>query len=72
MSWGWPAASKPSGVTPSREKRPSCEHRGPEPPRKDYSLRDRVRYTFIALSAKVFEAAFWCYEQLKGQQRKRA
>jgi len=38
----------------------------------DYSLRNRVCYTFITLSAKVFEAAFWCYEQLKGQQRKRA
>ncbi|MBF9239765.1 hypothetical protein I2I05_20395 [Hymenobacter sp. BT683] len=40
---------------------------------KDYILRDRVRYTFVTLSAEAFEAAFWCYEQLKGkQQRKRA
>ena len=40
---------------------------------KDYILRDRVRYTFVTLSAEAFEAAFWCYEKLKGkQQRKRA
>ena len=40
---------------------------------KDYILRDRVRYTFVTLSAEAFEAAMWCYEQLKGkQQRKRA
>ena len=40
---------------------------------KDYILRDRVRYTFITLSAEAFDAAFWCYEKLKGkQQRKRA
>jgi hypothetical protein len=39
---------------------------------KDYILRDRVRYTFITLSAEAFEAAIWCYEQLRGkQQRKR-
>ena len=38
----------------------------------DYILRDRVRHTFITLSAKAFDAAVWCYEQLKGkQQRKR-
>ena len=35
---------------------------------KDYILR----YTFVTLSAEAFEAAVWCYEQLKGkQQRKR-
>ena len=40
---------------------------------KDYILRDRVRYTFITLSAEAFEAAVWCYEKLKGkQQRKQA
>jgi hypothetical protein len=40
---------------------------------KDYILRDRVRYRFITLSAEAFDAAFWCYEKLKGkQQRKRA
>lgn len=40
---------------------------------KDYILQDRVRYTFITLSAEAFEAAFWCYEKLKEkQQRKRA
>ena len=39
---------------------------------KDYILRDQVRYTFVTLSAEAFEAAVWCYEQLKGkQQRKR-
>ncbi|WP_125932430.1 hypothetical protein [Hymenobacter glacialis] len=39
---------------------------------KDYILRDRVRYTFTTLSAEAFEAAMWCYEQLRGkQQRKR-
>ena len=40
---------------------------------KDYIVRDRVRYTFVTLSAEAFEAAVSCYEQLKGkQQRKRA
>ena len=40
---------------------------------KDYILRDRVRYTFVTLSAEAFEAAMLCYEQLKEkQQRKRA
>jgi len=40
---------------------------------KDYILRDRVRYTFVTLSAEAWEATFSCYEQLKGkQQRKRA
>ena len=35
---------------------------------KDYILRAR----FVTLSAEAFEAAMWCYEQLKGtQQRKR-
>ena len=39
---------------------------------KDYILRDQVRYTFVTLSTEAFEAAVWCYEQLKGkQQRKR-
>ena len=39
----------------------------------DYILRDRVRYSFVTLSAEAFEAAVWFYEQLKGkQQRKRA
>lgn len=39
----------------------------------DYILRDRVRYSFVTLSAEAFDAAFWCYEKLKGkQQRKRA
>ena len=27
---------------------------------KNYILRDRVRYTFITLSAEAFEAAVWC------------
>ena len=40
---------------------------------KDYILRDRVRYTFITLSAEAFDAAFWCYEKLREkQQRKQA
>ena len=38
---------------------------------KDYILRDRVRYTFITLSAEAFDAAFWCYEKLKGKQRRK-
>ena len=38
---------------------------------KDYILRDRVRHTFITLSAETFEAAFRCYEQLKGKQRRK-
>ena len=33
---------------------------------KDYILRDRVRYTVVTLSAEAFEAAMWCYKQLKG------
>ena len=40
---------------------------------KNYILRDRMRYTFITLSAEAFDAAVWCCEKLKGkQQRKRA
>ena len=39
----------------------------------DYILRDRVRYSFVTLSAEAFDAAVWCYEKLRGkQQRKRA
>lgn len=38
---------------------------------KDYILRDRVRYTFVTLSAEAFEAAVSCYEQLKGKQRRK-
>lgn len=39
----------------------------------DYILRDRVRYSVVTLSAEAFEAAAWCWEQLKErQQRKRA
>ena len=39
----------------------------------DYILRDRVRNSFVTLSAEAFDAAFWCYEKLKEkQQRKRA
>lgn len=40
---------------------------------EDYILRDRVRYSLVTLTAEAFEAAFWCYEKLKGrQQRKRS
>ena len=38
---------------------------------KDYILRDRVRYTFVTLSAGAFDAAFWCCEKLKGKQRRK-
>ena len=34
---------------------------------KDYILRDRVRYTFITLSAEAFEAAVWCYREAEGE-----
>ena len=34
---------------------------------KDYILRDQMRHTFITLSAEAFEAAFWCYEKLRGK-----
>lgn len=39
----------------------------------DYILRDAVRYSVVTLSAEAFEAAVWCWEQLKERQhRKRA
>lgn len=38
----------------------------------DFILRNRVRYSVLTISAEAFEAAVWCWEQLKGrQQRKR-
>lgn len=37
---------------------------------KDYFLRDRVRYSFITLSAEAFEATVWCYEKLKKQHKR--
>lgn len=37
---------------------------------KDYILRDRVRYFRVTLTAEAWEAAFWCYEALKGKRQR--
>ena len=37
----------------------------------DFILRDRVRYSVIQLTAEAFDAAVWCWQELKARQRRK-